>query len=239
MKKLMVLLAGFGVILLAVGVENSLAQDSQSVFSKRALSDDSLRALSSQAKAKTHFIYVDPGPAKPGKVAGEFLAGGFGSVVFGAVGVRVGYSMTYDGGDGFLNFSGLPGAIAGYLVFSNLGCAAGVTLVGNTGGEKGSYFAAFGGSCLGTLTGGLLAMSILRASDDDSALGAFLLLTAAQSGTATLLFNQTRKRKMEAPSGALLNLYKDQLSLAPPQVNVSQDTPGSLEYRISLFQANF
>jgi hypothetical protein len=239
MKKLMVLLVGFGMILLAGAVENSLAQDSQSVFSRYALSDDSLRALSLQAQARTYFVHVDPGPANPAKVAGEFLAGGFGAVVFGAVGAQVGYGMTYHEENGLVNLSGLPGALAGYPILSNLGCAAGVTLVGNTGGERGSYSAAFGGSCLGTLVGGLLAFAIVGVSDDDSAWDAFLALPAAQSGGATLFFNRTRKRKMEVPSVALLNLNDGKLCLAPPQVSISQDSPGSGGYRVNLFQANF
>jgi hypothetical protein len=239
MKKLMVLLTGFALIVLAGRAEGSLARDSQPVFSRYDLSDDSSRALSSQVKAKTHFVYVDPGPAKPGKVAGEFLAGGFGSVVFGAVGAIVGYNVTYHEEDGLVNLTGLPGAAAGYFILSNLGCAAGVTLVGNTGGERGSYHAAFGGSCLGTLAGGLLAFAIVSASGDESAWDAFLVLPAAQSGGATLFFNRTRKRKMEVASGALLNLNDGKLCLAPPQLNVSKDSPSLANYKINLFQATF
>jgi hypothetical protein len=147
--------------------------------------------------------------------------------------------MTYDDGDGFLNFSGLPGAIAGYLLLSNLGCAAGVTLVGNTGGEKGSYLSAFGGSCLGTLVGGMLAIGMARASENGSVWAPFLILTAAQSGGATLFFNQSRKRKLEMSSGALLNLEQGRLIVALPQVNISHHSSGSSDYTVNLFGARF
>ena len=237
MKNLIVLLVGFGVIVLAGGAEYALAEGSQSAFSGSTLSDDSLKALS--LRARRDLIYMEPGPARPGKVAGEFVAGGLSSVIFGAVGARIGYSMTYDGGDGFLNFSGLPGAIAGYLLCSNLGCAAGVTVVGNTGGEKGSYWASFGGSVIGTVVGGLLAYGMAGASEDESALAPAIVFVSAQAAGATLFFNQSRKRKLETSSGALLNLEQGRLSVALPQVNISHRSSGTSDYAVDLFGARF
>ena len=237
MKNLIVLLVGFGVILLAGGVEYALAEGGQPVFSGPTLSDDSLKALS--LRARRDLIYMEPGPARPGKVAGEFVAGGLSSVIFGAVGARIGYSMTYDGGDGFLNFSGLPGAIVGYLLCSNLGCAAGVTVVGNTGGEKGSYWASFGGSVIGTVVGGLFAYGISGASEHESALAPAIVFVAAQAGGATMGFNRSRKRISDVPSDALLNLIDGKLSLAPPRVNVSQDSFNSTSCQVTLFEATF
>jgi hypothetical protein len=239
MKNLIVLLVGFGAILLAGGVECALAEGGQSVFSGSNLSDDSLKALS--LRARRDLIYMEPelAPARPGKVAGEFVAGGLSSVVFGAVGARIGYSMTYDDGDGFLNFSGLPGAIFGYLLCSNLGCAAGVTLVGNTGGEKGSYWASFGGSVVGTLVGGVCAFGIAAATDCESAWAPTIVLVAAQAGGATMGFNRSRKRISNVPSDALLNLSDGKLSLAPPRVNVSQDSFNSTSCQVTLFEATF
>jgi hypothetical protein len=230
MKKLMALLVGFAVILLAGGLENSLAQDGQSVLSRYAFSDDSLKALSLQANAEKHFVYVEPGPANPGKVAGEFLFGGIGSVICGAFGAQVGYNMTHKEEDGFLNFSGLPGAIVGYFLLSNLGCAAGVSLVGNTGEERGSYWASFGGSIAGTLIGGLCAIGIASASEYESDWAPAVVFVAAQAGGATMGFNATRKRKVEAPSGAMLNLNDSRLTLAFPQVSAYPDSFGSANF---------
>jgi hypothetical protein len=64
-------------------------------------------------------------------------------------------------------------------------------------------------------------------------------LTAAQAGGATLGFNASRKRRVEAPSGALLNLDEGKLALAFPQLNLSQDSSNPSEYKVNLLQANF
>jgi hypothetical protein len=243
MKKLMALLVVFAVILLAGGLKNSLAQDGQSVLSRYAFSDDSLKALSLQANAEKHFVYVEPGPANPGKVVGEFIAGGIGAAAFGYIGARVGWNLTYveHQSDGWfdLNFSGMPGAIAGYFLLSNLGCAAGVSLVGNTGGERGSYGASLGGGFAGTLLGGLCAIGIASASEWESAWAPAVVLIAAQAGGATMGFNASRKKKVEVPSGAMLNLKDGKLTLALPEVNAYPDSFGSANLRIDLFQANF
>jgi len=138
-----------------------------------------------------------------------------------------------------LNFSGLPGAIAGYLLCSNLGCAAGVTLVGNTGGEKGSYWASFGGSVVGTVVGGLIAYGISSASEHESALAPAIVFVSAQAAGGTMFFHQSRKRKLETSSGALLNLEQGRLSVALPQVNVSQQSSGSSDFAVDLFRARF
>jgi len=243
MKKLIVLLAGSAVILLAGAFENVLAGENQSPFLRYTLSDDSLRALALQANAKRNFIYIEPGPADPGKVAGGFLAGGLGAVVFGYAGARVGWNLTYveHENEGWFDFnlSGLPGAIAGYFILSNLGCAAGVSLVGNTGGEEGSYWASFGGSVAGTVLGGLCAIGIASASEYESAWAPAIVLTAAQAGGATLGFNGSRRKVVGIPSAALLNLNDGKLSLAFPQVNVSHDPSSSGDYKVNLFVAKF
>jgi hypothetical protein len=245
MKKLIVVLAGFGSILLAGGVENSSAQNSQSVFPRYHLSDDSLRALLS--KARPNSIYLKPIRADRRKVAGEFLVGAVGAAVLGYVGARAGWNLTYvehehkSKGlcDFDLNLSGLPGAIAGYLILSNLGCAAGVSLVGNTGGEKGSYWASFGGGVAGALAGGLCALGIAVASDYESAWAPAIVLVASQAGGATMAFNNSRKRKAEVSSGALLNLKGGRLSLAPPGLSVFQGSFSSNSCKVTLFEAKF
>lgn len=243
MKRLMVLLAGFGVILLAGCWENSLAEEVDSLFARYTRSRDSSRVLSLRERAEKNFAYMKPGPAHPGKVAGEFLAGAIGGAVCGALGARVGWDLTYveHESEGWLdfNFSGLPGAIAGYFILSNLGCAAGVSLVGNTGGEEGSYWASFGGSVAGTFLGGLLAAGIVAASEDGLGGAPFLVLPLAQAGGAAMGFNATRKKKVEVSGGALLNLQEGGMSLAFPQVSVSHDPSSSGDYKVNLFVAKF
>jgi hypothetical protein len=240
MKRLVVLLIGLGVIL-AVGYQHDvLAQNADSLFLKQIQTIDSSESVSLKQRAEKNFAYIKAGKANPTKIGSEFLVGGLSSMVCGGIGAFLGFNLTYDeNADEWFNFTGLPGAIAGYLVASNVGCAGGVTLVGNSGGERGSYWASLGGSVVGTVVGGLLALAIVRESDDDINETPFIILTVAQAGGATIGFNATRKRKIEVPSGALLNLDEDKLSLAFPQVNVTSDSFGSTNLRIELLQANF
>lgn len=240
MKRLVVLLIGWGVILAAGYQHDVLAQSADSLFLKQIQTIDSSESASLEQRAEKNFAYIKAGKANPAKIGSEFLVGGLSAMVCGAVGAQLGYNATYDeNDDDWLNFSGLPGAVVGYLIASNFGCAGGVTLMGNTGGERGSYWASLGGSTVGTVVGGLLAIAILSGSDDDINETPFIILTAAQAGGATIGFNATRKRKVEVLSGALLNLDEDKLSLAFPQVNATSDSFGSANFRIDLFQANF
>lgn len=241
MKKLTVLLAGFGVILLAGCWQNSTAQVRGSILAVVPQETDSSETLSLEERAEKNFAYVKGGPADPGKVTGEFLVGGFGAVVGGVVLARKGFSIGSEGSGGFgcCNERGMIGALIGYLVGSNVGCATGVYLVGNSGGEKGSYWAGLGGSLLGTMFGGLCASVIARDPDDESGALPLLVLSAAQAGGATLCFNATRKQKVELPSGAMLNLKDGSFALAFPQVNVSQDASNSNCFEVSFFEASF
>jgi len=243
MKKIMFFLAGLGLalILTAGNFENCLAEEKDSVSRRYTFSSDSPETLSLEERAKNNSIYLKPGPVKPEKVVGEFLLGGVGAVLVGGIGSGIGYNITYDPGeDGWMNFSGLPGAIVGYLVGSNVGCATGVYLIGKSGGEKGSYPATLGGSLAGTLVGGLIAISLFKDSDDDEALFPFVVFTAAQAGGATTGFNLSRKgKKIETSSEALLNLNDEKLSLAFPEVDIFQDNLGSDNYKVNLFHATF
>lgn len=240
MKRLVVLLIGLGVILATGCQHDVLAQSTDSPFLKQVQAIDSSESATLKQRAERNFAYIKAGKANPTKIGSEFLVGGLSAMVCGGIGAFLGYNLTYDeNADGWFNFSGLPGAAVGYLVASNAGCAGGVSLVGNSGGERGSYWASFGGSVVGTVVGGLLAIAIVRESDDDINETPFIILTASQAGGATIGFNATRKRKIEVPSGALLNLDGDKLSLAFPQVNASPDTFGSANFRLDLFQANF
>ena len=239
MKKLMVVLAGFGVILLAGSWADSAAQETSSILSPNRQLIDSSDTLSLQEKAEKNLAYSKPAPADPGKVGGEFLVGAMGAAAGGVIGARLGFGIGSDGGGGFFDEGGFIGALVGYMVLSNVGCATGVCLVGNSGGEKGSYGATLGGSILGTVVGGTAAFFILAGSDDDAGWPAFFLLPATQAGGATIGFTASRNRKVEAASGALLNLDEGKLALAFPQLNLSQDSSNPSEYKVNLLQANF
>jgi hypothetical protein len=241
MKKLMVFLMGLGLglVLIAGGFETSQAQEKSSVFQKTTLSNDSLRVQPLQERVNNNSNYLKPPPVKPMKVAGEVLLGGLGALLGGiAVGI-IGFNITYDEeNDDWMNFSGWTGAIAGYVVGSNLGSAAGVYLIGNSGGEKGSYRTTLVGSFAGTLVGGVTAIALLK--DDDEGTLPFAVFTSAQVTGATIGFNLSRKgKKIDAYSEALLNLNDGKLAFAFPQVDVYPDSFGSGKYKVNLFQARF
>lgn len=241
MRKLIALLLALGAAVLVAGPNCSLAQATNPVLLQYALLDDSSNSQSEQAKAEQSFIYVKPSAADPGKVVGEFVAGGVGAVIGGTLLGSIGYGIGHEETSGWFDFDegGFIGAAVGYLVGSNLGCASGVCVVGNSGGEKGSYLTTLCGSLLGTMVGGVIAIAIMRNAEDDDSLAPFLLATAAQSGGATSFFNSSRKRRVEIPPGALLNLNDNELSLAFPRVNVSPNLAGTTHCTVNLFQANF
>jgi len=244
MKKLMVLLAGLGLglILAATCFENSLAEERVFTSGKGVYSGDSLSVLSLKQRAERNFQYLKPGPAKPLKVVGEFLSGGAGAVLGGAIGGGIGYYITkQERGDGaVLDFSGLEGAGIGYLIASPFACALGVYIIGNIGEDKGSYPATLGGSIVGTLLGlGIISSMVKGEGPDEPAVPAFVLFTVAQAAGATAGFNLFRKKKVEASSGAMLSLNNGKLSLTFPQVNLSTDSKRSSSYKVNLFQAKF
>jgi len=244
MKKLMVFMArfGLGLILLIGGVENSLAQGKDSLFERPILLDDSLKDVSKYERPKNNIVYGKPGPAKPEKVAGEFVFGWVAALSFGALGASLGHDMTYSESSGdWLNFSGVCGAITGYLIFSNFGCAAGVYEAGNSNGEEGSYPATLGGSIAGTAVGaGIIALFKHHSDNDDASRLRIAAMAAAQAAGATLCFNLSRKtKKTEDFSQAFLNLREGKLSLAFPQVSVSKGFYNATKYNVNLFQTNF
>jgi hypothetical protein len=242
MKRLIVISTGLTALLLSGCCQKALAENSELISIDQIQPVDSVRADSLQERAKRNFAYIKAGPADPGKVTGELFAGGLGAIMGGVVFGRVGFGLASSGGGGCFgcyDVGGLIGGLVGYLVGSNVGCATGVCLVGNSGDERGSYWAGLGGSFLGTLVGGICAIGIFRDSDDDSGAAPLFLITAAQAGGATICFNATRKKKVEVPSAALLNLDGEKLSLTLPKINVSQDSFGSANLRLELFQADF
>lgn len=252
MKKLMVFLTGLGLglVLIAGSFETSLAEERDSLFQKYPLISEHfqkcplvsehLKQLSLQENAKINSAYLKPGPVKPEKVAGEFLLGGAGAVLFGWAGAHTGHSIT-DGSDdhSWSNFGGSPGAFVGYLVGSNLGCATGVYLIGSSDGEKASYLSTFEGSFAGTLAGSAIAFPLLVAFHGDRKWWSFAVFTAVQSWGATLGFNGSRKKESEGSFEALLNLNDGELAFSFPQVDVFQESFTLSEYRVNLFQAKF
>jgi hypothetical protein len=242
MKKLTVLLAGFGMILLAGCWENSAAHEKGLILPGSVQSADSSTALSLEERAEKNFTYIKAGPAGPGKVSAEMVVGGLGALLGGTLCATVGFNIGSEGNSGGFcccDDGGIIGALVGYAVGSNLGAATGVYVVGNSGGEKGSYWAGLGGSLLGTMLGGLVAVSILKSSDDDSGTLPLFILTTAQVGGAAIAFNSTRKRKVEVPSGSILNLKDGKLALSVPEVNITGDAFNSGCYKVNLFRANF
>jgi hypothetical protein len=241
MKKLIVFLAelGLGLILIGGNSENSLAEYKGSVLKKDTLLSSSvIKSQTQKDKVKKNFIYQKAGSANPGKVAGEFLLGGSGAILLGVGGGLAGYALAHDGSSDYLiiDESGAYGALIGYLITSNLGCALGVYLIGDIGEDNGSFAATLGGSAVGTLAGcGLVYLMVGSSENDEMTVPVFVFFTVAQSAGATLAFNLSRKKKVEVSSGALLNLNDGKLSLAFPQVNLTQD----LNYKINLFQAKF
>lgn len=241
MKRLTYLLVVFGVVLLAGCWENSAAQSLALPGYEHSV--DSARTLNLQERAGKNFAYIKAGPADPGKVAGELIAGGFGAVVGGTLCARAGFSLASEGSGGCFcccNEGGIIGALVGYLVGSNVGSSVGVWLVGNSGGEKGSYWASLGGSLLGTLVGALCASTLgQELVDDDSGVTPLFVISAAQAGGATLCFNATRKKRVEVPSVSMLNMKDGSLAFSLPQVKISQDAFNSNCYQISFFEASF
>ena len=246
MKKLMVLLAGIGLglILVAGGSEVSIAQEKQITFRADTLLGDQVvihQPVVVKAETGKGFIYVEPDPVQPGKIAGEVFVGGGAGLLLGVLGAGLGYAVTYNGNRAeWFNTSGVPGAVVGYAIASNIGCALGVYLIGNSGNEKGSFSATLGGSITGSVVGGGLVFLLYKANHGEGSPAPYYFIAAvAQTTGAVIGFNHSRKKKIEAPSGALLNLDNGRLSLTFPQVNLSTDSKSSSSYRVNLFQAKF
>lgn len=241
---------GLGMILIAGSFETSQAEEKDSLFQKyplirqhfqeHPLISEHLKELSLQENAENNPGYLKPEPVRPEKVVGEFLLGCAGAVLFGWAAAHTGHSITNDpDGHSWSNLTGSPGAVVGYLVGSNLGCATGVYLIGSSNEEKGSYVSTLEGSFAGTLAGSAIAFPLFVAFNGDRKSWSFVVFTAVQSWGATLGFNGSRKKKSEGSWEALLNLNYGELALAFPQVNASQQTFCSSNYKVNLFQVNF
>lgn len=196
-----------------------------------------------EVKAETEkgLIYAEPDPVQPGKIAGEIMVGGVAATLGGILGAGLGYAVTYNGNrNEWFNTSGAPGAVVGYAIASNLGCALGVYLIGNSGNEKGSFSATLGGSITGSLVGGGLVFLLYKANHGKGSSAPYFFVAAvAQTTGAVIGFNSSRKKKVEAPSSALFNLDNGRLSLAFPQVNLSNANFSASSYKVNLFQAKW
>ena len=197
-----------------------------------------------EARIKDGAVYLKPGPLKPGKVAGEFLLGGAGALLLGLAAGSIGSGVAHsENSDGF----GVPDVGAGlapalgYLLGSNLGCALGVYLIGNSGGETGSFAATFGGSLAGGLLTGGLVVAVAQANKNNHISSPALVIaaTVGQTAGAVLAFNSTRKKRVQVSSGALLNLNEGKLAVSFPRVNISPDSKSSSSYKVNLFQTKF
>jgi hypothetical protein len=246
MKKLMVLLAGLGFLLIAGGFEKTSAQERQIVYRVDTLGQGQViirQPVGVKAKTEKSFIYAEPDPVNPGKIAGEIMGGGVAATLGGILGAGLGYAVTYNGNRSeWFNTSGVPGAVIGYAIASNIGCALGVYLIGNSGNEKGSFSNTLGGSITGSLVGGGLVYLLYKGNHGESQGSPtlyYFIAAAAQTTGAVIGFNHSRKKKVEAPTGALLNLDDERLSLSFPQVNLSDDSKSPSSYKINFFQAKF
>ena len=83
-------------------------------------------------------------PLSGGRITGEILVGGVGGIVGGLGGGFIGAGVAREGYP-----NELVGFIIGGSIGYTLGSSIGVYLVGNTGGETGSFLATLGGSLLG------------------------------------------------------------------------------------------
>lgn len=246
MKKFIARLAriGIGLMLFLVCFENSLAKEGNLVLQSYAFSSDSLRTMSLQNIADDNMNRLKPGSVSGGKLAGEFLLGGAGSVASGLLLAKLmAGKKPEDNNKSFLSFDFdfgyYIGLISGYLIGSNLGCAGGVSIIGNNGEEDGDYAAALGGSLLGSLVGGATVLAMGWDADDPISPPLYVF-TFVQSLGATWGFNLSAKRKnVESLSSALLNLRDEKLTLAFPKVNITLKSNNSTLYRINLFQAKF
>ena len=241
MKKLSVFLTGLWIslILITGSFETSLAEGNRTASQIDTLLDGQVIVRQPiEEKAKKNFILVEPGPVKSDKVVGEIFAGGAGALLGGVLGAGIGYSLTYKENEGdWFNLSGVPGAVVGYAIASNLGCALGVYLIGNSGDEKASFGDAFGGSVAGSLLGGGLAYLIAQTDKEADGISYeyAVFIVAGQATGAIIGFNHSRKKKAEIPSEGLLNINDGKLSLAFPQVDISKDS----DYKVNLFQVKF
>ncbi len=160
-------------------------------------------------------------PLHAGKIAIETTAAFGGGMVLGAAGALVGIKLNNGGG-----WDDLAGALLGIIVGYPIGTAAGASLVGNYGNERGSFWAALGGSAAGLISG-LLFNSLFKNTD---ALPYFIGILPPAG--AVLGHNLTRSYDHPVAGSALLNYQNGVIFAAAPAINL-KSIPG---YQKSVLQ---
>ncbi len=149
-------------------------------------------------------------PLKAGKIVLESAASVVTGGLFAVAGIYVGTAL--NDGDGW---DDLAGALIGMIIAYPVGNAAGASLVGNYGNERGSFWAALGGSAIGTG----LAIGISGMLDNSDILP-YLLIGLPPAG-AVLGHNFTRSYKT-LPGNALFNLNNGQLFAGMPLLSAKR-----------------
>ena len=150
----------------------------------------------------------------------EFVAGALGSVL-GGVGFGIG-SMILTGGSDNLGVS------VGFLTGFIFGSAAGVSLVGNRGDDKGSFGATLIGSSVGTIAAAVPAYLFISQNIDFNGNwptfvfgGAFIVLP---SMGAVIGYNMSRKGDSPpASASGLINVKDGSIRLAVPNISFRPD----------------
>ena len=146
------------------------------------------------------------------KMGVEFVAGALGSVL-GGVGFGIG-SMILTGGSDNLGVS------VGFLTGFIFGSAAGVSLVGNRGDDKGSFGSTLIGSAMGTIAA--IIPAALFASQDDT--WPAVLIVVLPSVDAVIGFNMSRKGDSPpASASGLINVKDGSIRLAVPNISFRPD----------------
>jgi hypothetical protein len=130
-------------------------------------------------------------PLSPARITGEVLVGGLFEVGGGFVGAYIGGHLD-SRDDCLLDSCNEEGIALGALVGAAVVTPVGVYLIGNTGGETGSFAATFGGSAVGALVGfGGFALT------DRHPVAGVLLIAGPVVG-ALIGFNTTRRYEHRA-----------------------------------------
>jgi hypothetical protein len=174
---------------------------------------ESTTASIRSAEFKAPFFQNEKPPASSGRIIGEILAGGAGGLALGYAGLRLAAANCSSNDLGDLiacsYFAVLTGA-AGYW----LGTAGGVYLVGNTGDQTGSFYAALFGTFSGALVGGVVGRVLLK----DKPAGT-VIFAAGPPIFAALVFNSGRRYKDSAGSGfGFINVREGRIAVAVPAV---------------------
>jgi len=167
-------------------------------------------------------------PLKSGKIALEALSATALGAGFAYIGGSIG--AAFSSGDGF---SDIAGALLGVGIGYPVGSALGAYLVGNTGNERSSFWAAFGGSAAGAALGIIFISSTARDSR-------FYIYLATVPIGAVIGHNLGRHFK-STPGSALLNYKSEHLywSLPSPVITWNPHQKNKLQTRFQLVSLSF